>query len=422
MSSGVPGYGDRTANTATCSIAACRSRRGDGARTGFIGTCTDITDRRLAEATLAESEAKFRQLAESMPQLAWIARPDGYIYWYNQRWYEYTGTDPSEHGRVGLAERPRPRGAARVLDRWRSSIASGAPFEMELPLRGADGRFRWFLTRVTPLRDAFGSVALWFGTNTDIEDRRQLADERTRLLERERTARAEAEQANRLKDEFLATLSHELRTPLNAIVGWAMILRRTRDAGRAVARWPRRPSSATPRSRRNSSRICSTSRASSPASCGSTSQRGRSDAIIEAAIESVQPAAEAKEIRFSQVLIRAPTTVNGDAGRLQQVVWNLLTNAIKFTPAAAVASPSRSGASDSHVEIGVTDTGRASTPSSCRTCSIGSARATPARRGRMAASGSASRSSGISSSCTAETVRAESDGASQGARFTVRLP
>jgi PAS domain S-box-containing protein len=391
-----------------------------GAFTGFIGTCTDITDRRLAEATLAESEAKFRQLAESMPQLAWIARPDGYIFWYNQRWYEFTGTDPASMEGWGWQSVHDPAELPRVLDRWRSSIASGSPFEMEFPLRAADGRFRWFLTRVAPLRDAFGNVALWFGTNTDIEERRQLADERTRLLERERTARADAEQANRLKDEFLATLSHELRTPLNAIVGWAMILRRTRDVEHHVA-------DGLATIERNAkvqaqliddlldvSRIISGKLRLEIEAVDLTS-------IIESAIASVHPAAEAKEITFNQVLSSRQTTVNGDAARLQQVVWNLLTNAVKFTPRGGGVTVTL-GRIDSYVEIVVADTGKGIEPEFLPHVFDRFRQGDPSTTRAHGGLGLGLAIVRHLTELHGGSVRAESDGASQGARFTVRLP
>jgi PAS domain S-box-containing protein len=103
-----------------------------------------------------------------MPQLAWIARADGHIIWYNQRWYDYTGTVPEQMEGWGWQSVHDPKVLPKVLARWRSSIATGEPFNMTFPLRGADGVFRPFLTLVIPLKDAAGSVQQWFGSNTDI--------------------------------------------------------------------------------------------------------------------------------------------------------------------------------------------------------------------------------------------------------------
>ena len=141
------------------------------------------------------------------------------------------------------------------------------------------------------------------------------------------------QQANRLKDEFLATVSHELRTPLNAMLGWARVLRSADVDGRAAAPGRSRASSATRSRRRSSSRTCSTCRASSPASCVSSCRPVDLAQVIDAALDVVRPAAEAKEITLRASIAAArPGGVSGDPDRLQQVVWNLLSNAVKFTP------------------------------------------------------------------------------------------
>ncbi|HUS31128.1 MAG TPA: GAF domain-containing protein [Kofleriaceae bacterium] len=110
-----------------------------------------------------------RLLIDSVPTLAWTARADGWIDFYNRRWYEYTGTTPEEMEGWGWQSVHDPVELPLVLERWRSSIATGEPFEMSFPLRGADGVFRWHLTRVVPMRDAAGVIVRWFGTNTNID-------------------------------------------------------------------------------------------------------------------------------------------------------------------------------------------------------------------------------------------------------------
>lgn len=115
-----------------------------------------------------ESEEQFRMLANSIPQLAWMARPDGWVFWYNQRWYEYTGTTPKQMEGWGWKSVHDPAVLPKVVEGWQASIQTGEPFEMVFPLRGKDGRFRSFLTRVAPVRNAEGRVVRWLGTNTDI--------------------------------------------------------------------------------------------------------------------------------------------------------------------------------------------------------------------------------------------------------------
>jgi PAS domain S-box-containing protein len=113
-------------------------------------------------------DAEFRRLAENLPILCWIADADGYIVWYNPRWYDYTGTTPAQMEGWGWQSVHDPRNLAEVLDRWKVAISSARPFEMVFPIRGADGVFRPFLTRITPAFDGSGAVTNWFGVNTDI--------------------------------------------------------------------------------------------------------------------------------------------------------------------------------------------------------------------------------------------------------------
>jgi len=140
---------------------------------------TDITGRKRAEQELeaalsraSSSERQFRTMIEGLPQLAWWARPDGFIDYYNPRWYEYTGTTPEDMVGWGWQSVHDPVVLPDVMVRWQASITTGEPFEMEFPIRRHDGVFRWFLTRVEPVRDDHGAIVRWIGINTDIEDQR----------------------------------------------------------------------------------------------------------------------------------------------------------------------------------------------------------------------------------------------------------
>jgi PAS domain S-box-containing protein len=141
-------------------------------RAEFLAIALDITIRRRAEAALRESETRFRTLANTIPQLAWIANTDGSRSWYNQRWYDYTGMTPEEVLGWGWQKLHDAEMLPKVIRKWTDAVAAGEAFDMEFPLRGADGSYRIFLTRAEPLRDTEGRIVQWFGTNTDVNEQR----------------------------------------------------------------------------------------------------------------------------------------------------------------------------------------------------------------------------------------------------------
>lgn len=143
-------------------------------------------ERVVRDLTEAEAAAEFRTLADNIPTLCWMARPDGHIYWYNRRWYEYTGTSIETQQGWGWDTVHDPAVLPAVLERWNRSLATGTEFEMTFPLKGADGSFRPFLTRVVPIRDERGDIVRWFGINTNVESlqsAQQSLQQRTAELE-----------------------------------------------------------------------------------------------------------------------------------------------------------------------------------------------------------------------------------------------
>jgi PAS domain S-box-containing protein len=166
------------------------------------------------------SNDQFRLLADNIPTLCWAANGDGYIVWYNRRWHEYCGTTPEEMEGWGWQSVHDPDLLPQVMERWTASIATGKPFEMTFPLRGADGTFRPFLTRIQPVRDTSGKVARWFGVNTEISSQvvaeAALRDSEARLAFLDRLGAATAPLAD--ADAVLATTTRLLGEHLNLAI------------------------------------------------------------------------------------------------------------------------------------------------------------------------------------------------------------
>ncbi len=187
-----------------------RDLRGDVE--GILVHAMDVTDQVLARRRVEDSERQLRTLADSMPQQVWMADPDGFMFWCNRRWYEFTGMNPEETIGWRWQSVHEPEYLPKVLERWRRSLATGEPFEMEFPLRSAGGEYRWFLSRGTPVRDASGRILRWYGTNTDVEDRKR------------------AEEAIRQKQRLESTgllaggVAHDFNNLLTGVLGSASLL------------------------------------------------------------------------------------------------------------------------------------------------------------------------------------------------------
>jgi PAS domain S-box-containing protein len=171
----------------------------------------DVTDSVRATAALRDSERRLQQLANTIPQMAWMADAGGYVHWYNDRWFEYTGVRPADVLGEGWSALVHPDDLGRLVERWRHALSTGERYEVQARLRSVTGVWRTFFISAAPLRDVAGRIVQWFGTNTDV----------TEIEE----AQEELRQANRRKDEFLAMLAHELRNPMAPISTAAELLR-----------------------------------------------------------------------------------------------------------------------------------------------------------------------------------------------------
>jgi PAS domain S-box-containing protein len=275
-------------------------------------------------------------MANSIPQLAWMAKADGSFFWFNQRWYEYTGVSPeqtTDERRPGWNWQSlfRPGEIPKIRDGWRVGIESGEPFEMEIPLRGADGKFLIFLTRVQPLKDAAGRLLQWFGTHTDVNALKQ-AEEKVQQLNNEleqrvRQRTAELEAANKELEAFSYSVSHDLRAPLRAVNGFAEIV--MDEFGSQVPEDARRH---LERIRKGAVRmgeliddLLAFSRLSRQAMTSAVVDPAR---LVQAALDELAPQREGRKIDIHVAKLPA---CRGDGALLRQVWVNLISNAVKYT-------------------------------------------------------------------------------------------
>jgi PAS domain S-box-containing protein len=227
--------------------------------------------------------------------------------------------------------------------------------------RTKDGRRVEISLTVSPVRNSTGRVVGASKVARDISDRRSMERERQAFLEREQEARAEAEALNRSKDQFLATLSHELRTPLNAIYGWARML----ESGRLDATVTRRATEAILRNAGAQVQLIEDLFDVSRVITGNMRLDARPlnvMAVLEAALDTVRPTAAAKGVHLQSDLDPGAGAMMGDPARLQQVAWNLLINAVKFTPTGGRVDVRLRRRADAHIEIVVSDSGEGIAP------------------------------------------------------------
>ncbi|MBD1844304.1 PAS domain S-box protein [Cyanobacteria bacterium FACHB-63] len=303
----------------------------DGSPLRFIGVNADITDRKQAEVELQQSEARYRLLAEAIPQFVWITDAAGLNEYVNQQFCDYTGLTTEQMLGLNWLSIIHPDDLEMTRDRWLAAVNSGQFYEIEYRFRKVDGSYRWFLGQGIPLKDEQGCIRQWFGTCTDIEPQKQIEQARLRLFQQEQTAREQAENANRIKDEFLAVLSHELRSPLNPILGWSKLLQRGNlDETRTKAALATIDRNALLQAQLIDDLLDISRILRGKLSLDAAPVDLRE--VIAAALETVHLAAEAKSMHIQTTISPDVGIVVGDAGRLQQVVWNLLSNAVKFTP------------------------------------------------------------------------------------------
>jgi PAS domain S-box-containing protein len=309
----------------------------DGTLTGAVYVLADVTEqvearrqsveqaaRAEAQArALAESEARFQFLADAIPDLIWAARPDGFTDYHSRRFLAYLGKTAEQMRGWAWVEALHPDDRERSRAAWSAAAAAGTPYEVEYRIRRHDGVYRWHVGRALPMRDAARRVLRWYGTCTDIHERKRLEQELRQRAE-------ELALADRKKDEFLALLAHELRGPLAPLLNALEVLRlRGHDPGTFVT-----VRELAERQVRQLARLVDDLLDVSRIARGKLAlKKQRVDVVrlVTQAVEAVRPLMEVRNHQLNMLLPPQPLELEADPTRLVQVLTNLLTNAAKYT-------------------------------------------------------------------------------------------
>ena len=337
----------------------------NGERIGIVAHGSDVTESVLARREIErlwlesetarkaaqESEARYRFMANAIPVQIWTATPDGALDYISEPATKYFGKSAAEIIGEQWLSVLHPDDIDRTMTRWRQSLEAGQPYEIEFRLWSAEHQdYRWHLGRATAQRDEDGRVIRWFGTNTEIEERKRAEAELQRLT-------AEATEADRAKAAFLAAMSHELRTPLNAIGGYAQLMEM--GVRGPITEEQRIDLLKIQRSKNHLDALVSD--VLNFAKLGSGKMEYHlSDVdvqgVIQSVLEMVAPQIASKDLRIAPFTTPRQLTMYADSDKVRQILINLFGNALKFTAAGGVISLDVKP-TDYEVAISVSDTG-----------------------------------------------------------------
>ena len=310
-----------------------------------------LQESREANEAARLSEQRFRFLTNTIPVQIWTATPDGALDYVSDRVGEYFGKSSEEVIGDGWLAVLHPDDVANTVERWGASLKTGEPYEVEFRLWSAEHKtHRWHLGRATPQRDETGGIIRWFGTNTEIEDRKQAEAELRRLT-------AEATEADRAKAAFLAAMSHELRTPLNAIGGYAQLIEM--GVRGPITEEQKIDLLKIQRSKDHLDALVSD--VLNFAKLGSGKVEYHIAAVdvhgtLQGVLDMVAPQLATKDLRVAPFSTPRGLVVMADADKLRQILINLFGNALKFTPPKGTITLSVK-TTKSEVAISVADTG-----------------------------------------------------------------
>jgi PAS domain S-box-containing protein len=338
--------------------SAAPIRQAGGPVFGVVLVFRDFTERKRAEEALRVSEERFHTMADSAPVLIWVSNTEKLCTWFNRQWLEFTGRPMEMELGNGWAEGVHKDDFDRCLKTYIEAFDARQPFEMEYRLRRHDGNWRWLLDHGVPIFEAKDVFAGYIGSCIDVTDRKQVEQEREGLLKSEQDLRVQAEEANRLKDEFLAIMSHELRNPLNVVLGYSELLMRNKET--AESPQLQRIAEVIKRNAVAQAKLIGDLLDLSRLRSGKLKLNREIVSMMVSvtnAIETVRADAEVKQIAIEVVVPNDGLFVDGDRVRLEQIVWNLLNNSVKFTPAGGRITV-RLAKQNGQVFLTVEDTGK----------------------------------------------------------------
>jgi PAS domain S-box-containing protein len=320
----------------------------------FLALLWALYQRRIQQ--VKRHEKQLRDVIDTIPALAFSSSPDGKNEWVNRRWVEYSGLSKESSFGSGWQSMIHPDDLEEHVKKWQRSLASGEPFENESRRRSANGEYRWFLSRALPLRDAHGNILKWYGSLTDIEDRKQAELERERL----RRLQADLAHVNRISmmGELTASLSHELKQPITAAITNA----------NTCLRWLKRDQPDVEEAREATMRIVKDgnraaeiiNRLRSFYKKGSPPERELVDVndVVGEMLVLLRSEANQNSVSMRTELSSDLPKVRADRVQLQQVCLNLMLNAIEAMKDTGGELTIRSGRSDDgQLQISVSDTG-----------------------------------------------------------------